>query len=54
MVVMMMICITVIVTKMTVMMIFPSQPRQCSVLIERGSRDNTKTISVTKLNFPGN
>ena len=52
MVVMMMICITV--TKMTVMMIFPSQPRQCSVLIERGSGDNTKTISVTKLNIPGN
>ena len=30
------------------------QPRQCSILIERGSPQNKKTISVAKLNIPGN
>ena len=29
------------------------QPRLCSILIERASPQNTKTISLEKLNIPG-
>ena len=29
------------------------QPRQCSILIERASPQNTKSISLPKLNIPG-